>query len=151
MVFKLKDIKSKIVLITSCLLISCGTYKRDKFEYHFGDENNKWINMFKTRVYFSCIQKGYKDKNIFELISREDLMVPYDPIYFEYGKIDTLTAKIIKNIPKPIYPNCDDCSEEEQQEIIKKNYICATCLNYYASRELDSIAKAAYKKYQKTE
>ncbi|MDP5201334.1 hypothetical protein [Flavobacterium sp. DG2-3] len=142
--------KNIFFFVIICFMCSCDTYKRNKFEYHFGKKDNEWINMYKTEVFFSCINKGYNEKSIFDLIEKKDLFVPYEPIYTEYNNIDTLADKVIKNITKPIYPHCDDCTEKEKNEILKKNYICATCLNYYASKELDSIAKKAYKKYLKT-
>ena len=75
----------------------------------------------------------------------------YEPFSYQHDKIDSLAIKIIQNIPKPIIPHCDDCTDEEEIEELKKNYICATCLNYYASNELDSIAKIEYKKYLKND
>ncbi|MEO8240617.1 MAG: hypothetical protein ABI576_21105 [Flavobacterium sp.] len=145
----------KITIILGFLLLvlySCQTYKRTKFEYHFGkNEDNKWVNMYKTKFFFDCLRKGYKDDTFFDSISKKDLLFPYEPILFEYGKIDTLATKVTTNMPKPIYPHCDDCTETEEKENLKKNYICASCLNYYASRELDSIAKEAYKKHLKEE
>jgi hypothetical protein len=105
--------------------------------------------MYKTDFFFTCIRKGYKDDTIFKLIAQKDLLVPYEPILFHYDRIDTLATTVIKNIPKPIYPYCADCTAEEEKEELKKNYICASCLNYYASRELDSIAKKTYKEYLK--
>ena len=141
--------KSKLLItILCCLFLSCKTYKREKFQYYFGKNDIEWINMYKTEVFFSCLRKGYKNETIFKAITKEDLLVPYEPILSEYGKIDTLTAKVIEKIPKPVYPHCDDCTEEEQKEILQKNYVCATCLNYYASRELDSIAKKRYELFK---
>lgn len=144
--FKIKKMKSAIVIIVlSCLLSSCATHKRDKFDYHFGEFENEWINMYKTDFFLSCIRKGYQDDEIFKLMAKKDLLVPYEPILFHYDEIDSLAANVIKNMPKPIFPHCDDCTVEEEAADLKKNYICASCLNYYASRELDVIAKRAYK------
>lgn len=140
-----------IIGILFCIFSSCGTYKRSKFEYQFGEKRAEWINMYKTEMFFTCLRKSYENPAIFNLIAKEDLQVPYEPILSEYDKINLLSTKIIKNIPKPIYPNWDDCTEKEKQEQLKKNYFCATCLNYYASSELDSIAKKAYKNFLKTE
>jgi hypothetical protein len=133
------------------LFSSCETYKRARFEYHFGNNDVDWINMYKTQFFFDCLRKGYKDDAFFNSIAKRDLLVPYEPILSYYGRIDTLASKVIMNMPRPIYPHCDDCSEEEEQEDLKKNYICASCLNYYASREFDSIVKKAYRDYVKAE
>nr|WP_315247532.1 hypothetical protein [uncultured Flavobacterium sp.] len=112
-----------IIIILGFLLFtlySCSTYKRTKFEYHFGKNGNEWINMYKTDFFLTCIRKGYNDDTFFESISKKDLLVPYEPIVFQYDKIDTLATKVIKNMPKPIYPHCDDCTDEEEKENLKK-------------------------------
>ncbi|WP_187658540.1 hypothetical protein [Flavobacterium macrobrachii] len=77
-------------------------------------------------------------------MSREDILyyLP-NPLEFQHKEIEIIAFKIINEMPKPIYPNCDDCNEVEEA---KKKLICANCLNYYASKELDSIAKIAYAK-----
>jgi hypothetical protein len=109
-----------IIGILFYLFTSCGTYKRSKFEYQFGKEGSEWINMYKTEVFFTCLRKGYENPEIFKLIAEKDLQVPYEPIFSEYNEIDSLAIKIIINIPKPIYPHCDDCTEKERQDILKK-------------------------------
>ena len=147
----MKKMKNKIVIIViGCVLWSCTTYKRNKFEYHFGKNQNEWINMYKTDIFLTCIRKGYKDDEVFKLIAKKDLLVPYEPFLY-IKSIDSLATNVIKNMPKPIFPHCDDCTEAEEIEEAKKNYICASCLNYYASRELDSIARKAYKEYLRGE
>lgn len=143
---KIKKMKSIIVIIVlCCVFTSCATHKSDKFEYHFGKVDNEWIKMYKTEFFLSCLRKGYQDDEIFKLIAKKDLLVPYEPILFHYDQIDSLAGNVIKNMPKPIFPHCDDCTEEEELADLKKNYVCASCLNYYASRELNLIAKRAYK------
>jgi hypothetical protein len=139
--------KRLTVITIAFLIISCSTYKRTNFEYHLGKKENEWINNFKTEFFFSCLKIGYKNDTIFKLISRKDFQYLYEPFAFQHNAINILATKIIKDMPKPIYPHCDDCTEKEEKEEAEKNYICASCLNYYASRELDSIAKKAYKEY----
>lgn len=142
----MKQLLSLLFIITT---ISCSIVKRPKFEYHFGTKENVWINNFKTEFFFSCIRQGYKNDTIFKLISKKDLLYRYEPFAYQHNEIDIIANKIIQNIPRPIYAPCDDCTDKEKDEEYKKNYICATCLNYYASRELDSIAKKTYNKYEK--
>ena len=91
--------KITIIVILFCLFTSCGTFKRSKFEYQFGKEGSEWINMYKTEVFFTCLRKSYENPDIFKLIAEKDLQVPYEPIMSEYDRIDSLTSKIIKNIP----------------------------------------------------
>lgn len=143
--------KKLVIIIIVFVVVSCSTNKRTKFEYQLGSKDNEWINNFKTEFFFTCLKKGYNNDSIFKLISKKDFQYLYEPFAFQHDEIDILATRVIKNIPKPIYPHCDDCSKKEEQEILKKNYICASCLNYYASRELDSIAKKTYKNYIKTE
>ena len=45
-------------------------------------------------------------------------------------------------MPKP-YINMDN------EDLKERNFISMTCLNYYASKELDSIAKKAFKEHLK--
>jgi hypothetical protein len=82
--------KNKIVVIAiGCVLWSCATYKRNKFEYHFGKNQNEWINMYKTDVFLNCIRKGYKDDEVFKFIAKKDLLVPYEPFLY-IKSIDSL-------------------------------------------------------------
>nr|WP_315247540.1 hypothetical protein [uncultured Flavobacterium sp.] len=141
---KLKKMISRkiIFFLFTVVLFSCNVYKREKFDYNFG--TNTWINSYKTDVFFACIKKGYSNDSIFKLIEKKDFIsLPGDFQITEMNESKKLGENIIDKMPKPIYPKCEDCNKEEE---VKKNYICASCLNYYASRELDSIAKQAYKK-----
>lgn len=144
--FKIKIMRNKIALLLVCLvLFSCNTYKREKFDYKFG--TNTWINSYKTDVFFACIKKGYNNDSIFKLIEKKDFIsLTGDFQITEMNESKKLGENVINKMPMPIYPKCDDCDEKEE---IKKNYICASCLNYYASRELDSIARQAYKEHVK--
>lgn len=141
--------KKLIIFLAIIVFTSCSSYKRTKFEYQLGSNKNEWINNFKTEFFLTCLQKAYNNDTIFKLISKKDFQYHYEPFAYQHYKIDTLANRIIKNMPKPIYPHCDDCDEKEEKEDVKKNYFCASCLNYYASRELDSIAKREYKKISK--
>ena len=64
---------------------------------------------------------------------------------FELNLIDsakTLGSSVIKKMPAP-YINLDE------SDLKNKNFISMSCLNYYASRELDSIARKLYKVHLK--
>lgn len=149
--FKLNKMKKILFLTILFLILSCSTYKRTRFEYNLGSKKNEWINNFKTEFFFTCLKKGYDNDTIFKLIAKKDFQYLYEPFAYQHNKIDSLALKIIQNIPKPIIPHCDDCTKEEEIEELKKNYICATCLNYYASYELDSITRVTYRKLLKDE
>jgi hypothetical protein len=137
------------VILTICLLVlSCNTYKRDKFYYRgqIKSSSMSWINNFKDEVFYECLKEGYKNDSIFKLMSKKDLFNTSDGgmTLDDYNSIRILGRKIIKNMPPP-YIHIDD------EDISGMNFISASCLHYYASRELDSIAKAAYKNHVKME
>lgn len=132
--------KLYILLIAVCLLLSCSNnvHKRERFNYN--TSSNPWIVAYKDNVFYECLKEGYKNDSIYNLMLQKDLFNPYNEIPF--SQIDSarvLGRKIILNMPPAIF--CDDC------EVTGKNYISANCLHYYASFELDSIARLEYKKY----
>jgi hypothetical protein len=126
------------------LILSCNTYKRDKFVYNLGQGKEQWINNYKTEFFIKCLQYGYQNDSIIKLMSKKDILyyLP-NPLEFQHKEIDNLASKIIAEMPKPIYPKLE---EDDEKEEFKKQLICANCLNYYASKELDSIAKISYTK-----
>lgn len=105
--------------------------------------------MYKDEVFYACIKEGYQNDTIFKLMGKKDFFSPLASVNIaEANNADILGKKIIQNMPKPIIPLCDDCN---QKELLKMNYISSNCLNYYASKELDSIARIEYKKHLKKE
>lgn len=138
--------KIKIIIFFLLLtLVSCKSYNRDKFTYE--EKDRAWINAYKYEVFYSCLKEGLKNDTIFKLMEKKDFFYPYDDIDIDERKVASLLGKkIIENISIPIIPHCDDCDENAEK---KKNYISNNCLKYYASRELDSIAKEAYKLHLK--
>lgn len=120
---------------------SCVSYKLDNFQYR-NDDKNVWINTFKSEVFYQCLKDGYGNDTIFKMMSKKDLFNSYDAIDFK--SIDTarvLGNEIIKKMPKPFIK-----IDSEEEHHLSKNFISYSCLNYYASRELDSIARSEYKK-----
>jgi hypothetical protein len=82
-------------------------------------------------------------------MEKKDFFFPYDEIDIDERKVASLLGKkIISEITIPTIPHCDDCDANSEKN---KNYISNNCLKYYASRELDSISKAAYKAHLKRE
>ena len=129
----------KYILIV-CLVIAVGCKTRHEntnFEYNISE--NPWIDAFKDQVFFNCLRESYSDRKVFEIIEKYDAFNPYDGLDSENIILaKKLGEEISKNIPPPIM--CDGCKGGQ-------NYFMATCLHYYASKELDSIAKAEYKKF----
>ena len=136
--------KKIIILILPFIILSCSTQKRDKFEYR-NEDKKVWINTFKTEVFYECLKEGYKNDSIFKLMAKKDLFNSYDAI--DFTTVDfarELGKKIIVKMPMPYIKI--DIGEDEQKN---KNFISYNCLNYFASKELDSIANSEYVKMLK--
>lgn len=131
-----------MLIISIIALSGCAkkTYSAlPAFDYNKSD--NPWISAYKDQAFIACLKESYKNDSIFKIIERYDAGNPYDGIYGQ-PVLDAkkLGAEIAKNIPSA--QMCEGCTEEQ-------NYFMATCLHYYNSKELDSIARAAHKKYNK--
>jgi hypothetical protein len=134
----MKNIKTLLILFYFC---SCSKNTFPKFDYNKSD--NPWIDAYKDNVFFSCLKESYKNDSIFKLIEKKDGLNPYDGLSLEdLEKTRYLGINLSTNISKPIL--CDNCKEGN-------NYYMANCLHYYISKELDSIAKKAYKNFLKFE
>jgi hypothetical protein len=134
--------KTYLIIITAFVTLSCSTYKRDKFQYRNVDKK-VWINTFKSEVFYSCISEGVKNDSLFKMIMKKDLLNIYDDYPIKIiDNARSLGKKIIAEMPKP-YIKIDN----DEEHLKNKNFISYSCLNYYSSRELDSIAKKAYKEY----
>jgi hypothetical protein len=134
-----------IVLPLLLVFSQCAPYPREKYTPNFGSEKQGWKNNFKTEFFLKCLQKGIKNDTLTKVLTSKDLLYyNANPLEFQHHWADSLATAIIQNQPVPIFPNCDDCEESKE---VKKRFICGNCLNYYASRELDSIAEVAYKKH----
>ena len=123
-----------IVLFSAC---SIGRY--NKFDYNHS--NNPWIDDFKDQVFFACLRESYKSDSLFNMIEKKDAFNPYDGLGPEdFKKIRELAKKFVANMPPPAM--CDGCKADV-------NYYMAHSLHYYASKELDAIARKQYKEYSK--
>lgn len=129
------------LIIMSFIILSCSTQKRDKFKYR-NEDKKVWINTFKSEVFYACLKEGYKNDTIFKLMEKKDLFNSYDAIDFttiDYAR--ELGKHIIIKIPTPYIK-----IEVGNEYLKNKNFISYSCLNYYASKELDSIANIEYEK-----
>lgn len=129
--------KYTLLLLVITILVSCGKAPSEKFNYNLSD--NPWIDAYKDHAFFACIHESYGD-SIYKIIENKDAFNPFDGLTLDALQSAKYNgSKISKNMPRPAM--CEDCKEGE-------NYYMATCLHYYNSKELDSIAKAEYKKYK---
>jgi hypothetical protein len=149
-----------IIKITTLLLLitvlSCTSIKgTDKVNTYYGDNFfypgsskgkrisiNYWVISYKRSAFYQCLFQGYKNDSIYKLAKKEDLffetIIPID----KWDKIRADSKKIADNMPVVESHYDDELGK-------KKKYISATCLCYFASRELDSIAKEEYKLFRK--
>ena len=136
--------KSIIYLFFIVLLfLSCRpTNIRESFSYEEDDLKRNWINSYKYEVFYGCIKQGLGNDSLRIILSKNDLF--NKSLELEFKTIDSarnLGYKLIQNMPTP-FIKIDENSTN-------KNFISYNCLKYYASRELDSIAIAEYKKFKK--
>jgi hypothetical protein len=141
---KLEDMKK--LLILPFIILSCSTQKRDEFKYR-NEDKKVWINTFKSEVFYECLKEGYKNDTIFKLMEKKDLFNSYDAI--DFTTIDfarELGKQIIIKMPAPYIK-----IEVGNEYLKNKNFISYNCLNYYSSKELDSIANSEYEKMLKNQ
>ena len=144
MEIKLEDMKK--LLILPFIILSCSTQKRDEFKYR-NEDKKVWINTFKSEVFYECLKEGYKNDTIFKLMEKKDLFNSYDAI--DFTTIDfarELGKQIIIKMPAPYIK-----IEVGNEYLKNKNFISYNCLNYYSSKELDSIANSEYEKMLKNQ
>ena len=136
------DTKLKIMFFLFTLT-SCSSNKSFKI-----DKKN-WIDTYKTSAFWSCFRESYSNDTLVSIIGKKDFIYQYE-IIADWDILDesqNLGKKTAKDIKKPeIYPKFEEGNKEE---FFKKNYFLKNCLNYYTSRELDSIANKAYKEHMK--
>ncbi len=133
-------------LLIICTSLSCKVQELNSFDYNNGP--NPWVNAFKDYVFVQCLNQSYPleaSKIIFNNISKYDLYNPYDG-FVEYriantSFLDSIAEMKPKNIPP--FKHNDGVNDKG------KNVYLSNCLHFYASRQLDSIAKNEYKKYLK--
>lgn len=145
--------KKVILLIGVLYLFSfCSTTKKFKYRSDLSVKTSLksgFIKQFKDDVFYKCLQEGYGEdlsSKIFNLMKEKDLFSPSDDPNIEIDSIQSkLAKKIILNLSPP-YLHTDD-----EKEIVGKNFIISTCLSYYESKELDSLANIEYEKHLKEE
>jgi hypothetical protein len=144
----MKNFKILISLLIFLFTFSCSVNEKPHFAYRSenqkkGVDQNFYIKRFRDNTFYKCLKYGYGDSLNFEigkLMAKKDLFSPSDePFTKEEESIqDSLAKKIIKNLPKPYI------LVEDENSIKDKNFIISTCLSYYESKELNTIAKKFY-------
>lgn len=132
--------RTAVILTFVFLICSCGTVKRDRFAYS-GGEKETWINSYKYEAFYGCMQAGLGNDSLKIILQSKDLFRPTMDIDFTTIDEARLLGKaIITNMPAAHIK-----IDKGEEALRKKNFISYACLNYYASRELDSIARKKYK------
>lgn len=122
------------------MTISCKTAPRNKFSYKL-DEKQSWINAYKYEAFYGCIKEGIGNDSLRIILEKKDLFnLNSDMDFSTIDNARKLGKKIIKNMPNA-YIKID----KGEEHLKDKNFISNTCLMYYASRELDSVAESEYK------
>jgi hypothetical protein len=143
-----------MVLLTT-LFLSCSSIKgTKKLNTYYGDvffypgslkikpgPRNGWVEDYKQNSFYQCLSQGYKNDSIFKLIHKEDIFLESPLPMSLWPKVRMDSKKIIDSLPETEYYN-DETDKH-------KRHILETCLCYFASRELDSIAKEEYKLFKK--
>jgi len=129
--------KTTIYTILIFLFFSCATkYEKPTYKPDSKYIEHGWITAYKQHVFYTCLEEGYKDDSIFLLMRKEDAFNGYDGIGFSMiDRARLLGKKIAKDIKVPFYITPVDPQRRD---------ISSTCLRYYESRELDSIAREEY-------
>ena len=127
-------------LCAAGLPVSCKTQQRDKFSYQ-PDEKQAWINAYKYEVFYGCIKEGIGNDSLRIILRKKDLFSPYSDM--DFSTIDDARKRGKQIIEK--MPDAYIKIDKGEEHLKEKNFISNTCLMYYASRELDSIAKSKYK------
>ena len=134
--------KIKLVLLLGILAVSCAPYKREKFSYE-QNEKQVWIDSYKYEAFYGCMKEGIGNDSLRMLLSDTDLFNKSTDITFALADNARARGKeIVRKMPNTIIK-----VEKGEEHLKNKKFISYNCLIYYASEELDVIAKAEYKKY----
>lgn len=143
-----------VVFLASIILAGCNKYVvlKPKFSHH-GNIPHSPTNRFRWEVCIRILQNAYKDTKAFEEIQKKDEIIhPTDVTYSDayYKAIDSISASFLYNAPTATYIRGMEKIDpkflygnktEKQLEDQKKDYFIFAVLNFYESRELDSLAR----------
>ena len=134
--------KILILLIFLILTISCNNLKNnDNSKVLITKENIKLKEAFKKRVFYECLKISFENKEIFKQIREEDFFDTSNYLTFKaLDKAKELALECQKRIPK-WQAKCDTCKVK-----VYKKPIFSYCLEYFKSKELDSITNSVFKK-----
>lgn len=135
--------KTFVFFIVLALIASCTSYKRERFSYP-NSEKDTWINSYKYEAFYGCIREGLGNDSLRIILSNKDLFRPnMDMDFVTVDKARAFGKVIAKAMPPPVIK-----VDRGEEELRNRNFISYSCLNYFASRELDSVARKEYEIYK---
>jgi hypothetical protein len=127
------------IILVVLLICSCSSHKIDGFSYNY-QSKDLWVNSYKYEVFYGCIKEGIGNDSLRIILKDRDLFNPNTDL-------DFLTIDNAREKGKKIIYDMPDVNikiDKGEEKLKVKNFISFNCLNYYKSRELDSIANNAY-------
>lgn len=116
------------------MLTSCSSIKiKNK-------DQQDWIFAFKATAFKSCLLESYGEKFNVLLSNDQSVSANFEVLYVENTKI---AEKVAKNFANSILTFPKDTDFEGKKNVLN------SCLIFYESKLLDSIAKSEYKKLNK--
>jgi len=123
-------------LVIVSIFINCKS--RMDTKNHFSEDEEYYILAFKKEVIYSCINEK-TNREFYSLLNKYDDLGLYTEVEILYHETTLKAAFVGKEYSKKIKPvNYPDAEN--------KLPIFRDCINYAFSKEVDSIARDAYKK-----
>src|SRR5690606_30246325 len=143
--FKLSKVYFVLVLI---ILSSCSISKELREERKQWDFNN-WASEYKDRAFCLCVIKGYENIEIEKVLKENDhsFYSPLGMAIFDKS-LKPIIAEEVKKIRLDSI-NSINSYPEDLKALYQKRQVFNFCLQFYKSRELDSLAKKEKKNWKK--
>lgn len=132
--------KTIISILLIIFLTSCSSQKVVSERALKKNQEDGFVHFYKVQSFCSCIRQAYENKQITELMQKEDLLGSYDELANQLfqKQIDSLAKNVAQGIKKETYEDFEG-----------KKRIAETCLTFYTSKKLDSLAHVTYKRLTK--
>lgn len=140
---------NNILLFTVFILSSCSISKEleERKEWNF----KNWKNEYKDRAFCLCVLKGYEDEKFENLLFEKDRSF-YNPLGIAIfdKSLKPLIDKEVKKIRLDSIKSINSYPED-LKILYQKRQVLNLCINFYRSKELDSLASKEKKNWDKIE